>query len=108
MMVVSDPDAGKVVANVPIGPGSDGAAFDPERGLAFSSNGGDGTMTVVRQVAGKYEAQANVPTQRGARTIAIDPTTHKLYLSAAEYGTAAAGGRAPALPNSFMVLVLEP
>jgi hypothetical protein len=111
MMVVSDPDSGKVVANVPIGPGCDGAAFDPDRGLAFSSNGGDGTMTVVRQVAGKYEVQENVPTQRGARTMTIDPATHKVYLPTAEYGAPAAGapqrGRAPAVPDSFMVLVLE-
>jgi DNA-binding beta-propeller fold protein YncE len=107
VMVVSDPDTGKVIATPPIGAGSDGAGFDPGLGLAFSSNGGAGTLTVVRQTGGKYEVQENVPTQRGSRTMTVDPATHKVYLSAAEYGAASGGGRAPMTPGSFMVLVLS-
>jgi DNA-binding beta-propeller fold protein YncE len=75
VMVVSDPDTGKVIATPAIGAGSDGAGFDPGLGLAFSSNGGDGTLTVVRQTGGKYEVMENVPTQRGSRTMTVDPAT---------------------------------
>jgi hypothetical protein len=112
VMIVSDPDAGKVVGSVPIGPGSDGAGFDPGRGLAFSSNGGDGTLTMVRETSGKYEAAGNVTTQPGARTMTVDPVTHKVYLPAARYGPAPAatgqkkGGRPPMLPDSFVLLVV--
>ena len=112
VMVVSNPDAGKVIASVPIGEGSDGAGFDAERGLAFSSNGDDGTLTVVREAAGKYVVVETVTTQRGARTMTLDPTTHKLYLPAALLGPAppAAAGQKQARPvalrDSFTLLIL--
>jgi DNA-binding beta-propeller fold protein YncE len=107
VMAISDPVAGSVVATVPIGEGSDGAGFDPARGLAFSSNGGDGTLTVVGQRNGKYEAVATVPTQRGARTMAIDQQTHRIYLPSAEFGPPAPGQRRPvALPDTFTVLIV--
>jgi len=48
IMVISDPDTGKVVTTVPIGAGPDAASFDPASGLVFSSNGGDGTMTIIQ------------------------------------------------------------
>ncbi len=108
VMVVSDPSAGKVIATLPIGAGTDGAAFDSALGLAFSSNGADGTLTVVHQVNGRYEVAATVPTQRGARTITIDQTTHKLYLPTADFAAAPAqGGRPSALPNTFRVLIVS-
>jgi len=109
LMAISDPDTGKVVATAAIGPGSDGAGFDPGLELAFSSNGGDGTLTVVGQVNGQYQTLENVPTQRGARTMVVDPATHKIYMSAAEYGEAPATGRGrpPMVPDSFMVLVVS-
>ncbi len=112
VMVVSDPDAGKVIATVPIGGGSDGAAFDPGTGLAFSSNGGDGTVTAVKESGGKYSVADTIKTQRGARTMAVDPKTHKLYLPAAEYGPAPAATtqqprpRPAILPDSFTILVV--
>jgi hypothetical protein len=111
VMAVSDPDAGKVVATVPIGANTDGAAFDATRGLAFSSNG-DSTMTVVGGKDGKYQVVANVPTERGARTIALDPRTHKLYLPSAQFGpTPAATADQPRprptiVPGTFVVLVV--
>ena len=90
-----------------IGAGTDGAGFDPGTGLAFSSNGGDGTLTVVREVKGKYEVVETVPTTRGSRTMTVDPKLHRVYLPAVEFGPApAAGGRAPAVPDSFMLLVV--
>ena len=103
VMVISDPDTGKVVATVPIGPGPDSAAFDPATGLAFSSNGGDGTLTIVQTSAGKYEVVENLPTQMRSRTMILDERTHNLYLPAVD--PAAGGGRGSA-PDSFKILVI--
>jgi len=121
-MVVLDADNGKILATVPIGPGSDGCVFDPDRGLAFSSNGGDGTLTAVREAApGRFSVVATIPTQRGARTMTLDPKTHRIYLSAATYAprpeaksetkTAPAGKRGgrrgSIVPGSFVVLIVS-
>jgi YVTN family beta-propeller protein len=110
IMVVTDIPSLKVVGTAPIGPGADGAGFDAGLGLAFSSNGGDGTLTIVKQVNGKYETVDTVPTERGARTMTVDQKNHRIYLLAAEYGPApeAGGkkGRPPILPDSFHVLVV--
>jgi len=106
LMAISDPDAGKVVTTLPIGQGPDGAAFDPTSGYAFSSNG-DGTLTIVQETGGKWEVLDNVATQRGARTITIDPKTHNLYLSVADPVPAEPGQRGRGfLPDSFKVLVV--
>jgi DNA-binding beta-propeller fold protein YncE len=87
VMTVVDADSGKVITTVPTGEGTDAAAFDPERKLIFSSNGEDGTLTVIKEMSpDKYGLVANVETQRGARTMALDLKTHKLYLSDAEFG----------------------
>ena len=104
LMVISDPDTGKVVTTVPIGARPDAAAFDPGTGLAFSSNGGDGTLTIVQLTAGKYEVVENLPTQASSRTMTLDEKTHNLYLSAVD--PAAGGGRGSA-PDSFKVLVFS-
>ena len=105
VMAVSDPDKGVVVATPAIGAGSDGVVFDAGTGYAISANG-DGTMTVVQQTGGKYDVVENIATERGARTIAVDEKTHKVYTPTATAGQAAAGGRAPYLPESFKVLVV--
>ncbi|HJZ76358.1 MAG TPA: YncE family protein [Vicinamibacterales bacterium] len=105
VMAISDPDAGKVVATPAIGAGSDGAAFDPGTGFAFSSNG-DGTLTIVQQSGGKWDVLENIATERGARTIAVDEKTHKVYLPTAKTAPSASGGRATYLPNTFKVLVV--
>jgi len=89
---VMDADSGKIIAKFPIGRGCDGCAFDPDRGLAFSSNGGDGTLTVVKEESpDQFSVIATIPTQRSARTMALDPTTHRIYLSAATAGPAPDG-----------------
>ncbi|HUJ48728.1 MAG TPA: YncE family protein [Bryobacteraceae bacterium] len=111
MMAVIDMNTLKVIATPPIGPGPDGAGFDSGLGLAFSSNGGDGTLSIVKQVNGKYETVDNVPTERGARTMTVDSKNHRVFLLAAEYGPpaqAAAGKRArpTILPDSFHLLVV--
>jgi hypothetical protein len=105
VMAVSDPDAGKVLATPAIGAGSDGAAFDAGTGYAFSSNG-DGTLTVVQQVGGKYDVLENIATERGARTIAVDEKTHKVYLPTAKTAPSTGGGRASYVPDTFKVLVV--
>lgn len=111
VMAISDPEAAKVIATVPIGAGTDGAVYDPGLKLAFSSNGGDGTLTVVSEAGGKYQA-ATVQTQRGARTMAVDTKSHKLYLPAARIApgpppAAGQGRQRPSyVPDSFMLLVV--
>ena len=102
VMAVSDPDKGTVIATPAIGAGSDGVIFDPGTGYAISANG-DGTMTVVQQTGGKYDVTDNIATERGARTIALDEKTHRVYTPTA---AAAAGGGRGYLPDSFKVLVV--
>ena len=110
-MVISDPDAGKVLGSVPIGAGPDGVVFDG--GYAYSSNGQDGTVTVVGESsAGKFEVMGTIETQRSARTIGVDSKTHKLYLPAAELGAPTESkdgkqGRPSIIPGTFQVLVLS-
>ena len=112
-MIVLDSDSGRVVAALPIGKGPDGAEFDPGTGLAFSSNG-EGTLTVVHEDSpDQFGGVGSVTTQRGARTMALDPKTHRIYLAAASYGEAPAPTadrphpRPPMLPDSFVILVLD-
>ena len=105
LMAVSDPDSGKVLATPAIGQGSDGVAFDPATGYALSSNG-DGTLTVVQQAGGKWEVRENIATERGARTIALDDKTHKVYLPTARTAPAQGTARATYLPDTFKVLVV--
>lgn len=79
-MAVLDAASGKVVAEVPIGGGVDGCAYDPASHHVFSSNG-EGTLTVISQEsADRYKVLANIPTAKGLRTLALDPKTHKIYL----------------------------
>ncbi len=111
VMAVIDIPTLKVVATPPIGAGPDGAGFDPDLGLAFSSNGGDGTLSIVKQVNGKYETVDNVPTERSARTMTVDPRSHRVYLLAAAYGPTPASStgqrvRPPILPDSFHIIVV--
>ena len=110
-MAVTDIATFKVIATPKIGQGPDAAGFDPDLGLAFSSNGQDANLSIVGLVNGKYETVDTVVTERGARTMTVDPKTHRVYLLAAEYPAPAAGaapgrGRVPALPDSFHVLVV--
>jgi DNA-binding beta-propeller fold protein YncE len=103
-MVVLDADTGRVLATPPIGRGTDACVFDPDTGLAFSSNG-DGTLTVVREDGkGGYEVAETVKTEPGARTMALDPKTHNVLLVTAR---PKAGQRRAFEPGTFVVLVVE-
>jgi DNA-binding beta-propeller fold protein YncE len=108
MMAVVDIPTWKIVATPAIGAGPDAAGFDSALGLAFSSNGSDGTLTIVKPVNGKYDAVETVTTERSARTMTVDEKMHRIYLLAAEYGAQPAGqkGRPPVVPDSFHVLVV--
>ncbi|HEV7645077.1 MAG TPA: cytochrome D1 domain-containing protein [Pyrinomonadaceae bacterium] len=110
-MIVMNTENGKIVSDLPIGDGTDAAGFDPETKMAFSSNG-EGTLTVIREDSkDKYAVVENVTTQRGARTMTLDPRTHKIYLSTAQFGPAPAPTaerprpRPSIVPNSFVILV---
>jgi hypothetical protein len=115
-LVVADADSGSVIQTLEIGPGPDGCIFDAERGLIFCSCGGDGTLAIVREASpGRYEVAKTVPTQVSAKTIAMDPKTHRLYLSAATPDTSPAPAAKPAtkkagrrryVPGSFVVVVV--
>ena len=81
MMVVIDSNDGKVIDTVPIGSGCDGVTFEPTLGLVITSNGGNGTATVVKEEpAGTFKVVQTLDTARGARTITSDPETNLIYL----------------------------
>ncbi|MGH9502194.1 MAG: YncE family protein [Terriglobales bacterium] len=112
LMAVVDADSGKLVSSLPIGDGVDAARFDPETGLAFASCG-EGVLTVVHEdSADKFSVVENVPTERGARTMTLDPATHQIFMVTAKFGpppapTAEQPHPRPAiLPDTFVVLVL--
>jgi len=112
VMAVSDYQAGKVVATVPIGAGVDGAGFDAASGNAFASNA-DGTLTVIHQDApDQYHVTENVQTAPAARNMGLDPTNHRVFIVSAKFGPAPAGatgnrGRGAVLPGSFALMVIE-
>jgi len=114
-MVVTDSNSGRQIARVAIGDGPDAVAYDRELGFVFSSNGADGTLTVVHQESpDSYRVVATVQTQVSARTLALDPSTHKVYLAAARFGDSPAPTpeqphpQPPMKPDSFVILVGEP
>jgi DNA-binding beta-propeller fold protein YncE len=111
-MAMMDAATGKVIATAPIGSGVDANGFDPGTGLAFSSNG-EGTLTVAKEdPPGTLKVLANVPTQRGARTMAVDEKTHRIFLVTAEFGpppspTADQPHPRPSqVPGTFTILVV--
>jgi DNA-binding beta-propeller fold protein YncE len=114
VMAVSDIKKGSVVATLPIGTGTDGAAFDPTTHDAFASNA-DGTLTIIHQdTPDAYHALQTVRTAPGARNMGLDPVTHRAFVVAAKMGpvpaeaTAANPRRRPqVVPGSFEVMVVE-
>lgn len=105
VMAIIDTESGKTLGTVPIGEGVDACGFDPGTGEAFASCG-DGTLTVVKEAeGGKFEVEQTVQTRRGARTMALDPSTHTIYLPTAELMES--GRRPQAKPDSFMLVVVS-
>jgi len=110
-LAMIDAATGRVLASVPIGAGADGAAFDPGSGLAFASSS-DGTLTVARPQGDTLSVVQTLSTPRRSRTMTLDPKTHRLYVSAAEFGPPPTGAdgqpqRPPVAPGSFRVVVYE-
>lgn len=113
MMAVVNADTGKVLATPAIGGGVDATTFDDETGLAFASCGEDGVLTVVKEESpDKYSVAENVPTEKGARTLALDSKTHNVYVVTAKFGPPPAATaenphpRRSILPDTFVVHVL--
>jgi YVTN family beta-propeller protein len=114
MMTMLDTETGKVVTTAPICAGTDGAAFDDATQLAFASCG-DGTTTIAQEEApDKLTVVQTLKTERGARTMAIDPKTHRIYLPTAQFGPppspspGASPGRPSIVPNTFKLLIYGP
>jgi len=105
LMAMVDSTSGKVLATVPIGDGVDANAFDPGTQLAFASCG-DGTVTIAHEDGDKLAVVQTLKTERGARTMTIDPATHKIYLASAKFDAPAEGQRRGKLvAGSFKILV---
>ena len=112
LMAIVDADTGKVVSTLPICDGVDATAYDDETNLAFASCH-DGQLTVIHEDSpDKFSVVGNVTTQKGARTMALDPKTHQIFLVTAEFGppsaaTAQQPRRRPSIkPDTFVVLVM--
>lgn len=108
LMVVTDARDGHQVARVPIGDGPDAVVFDAAASTIYSSNGESGTITAIHQDdADHYRVSATIATQVSARTLTLDPKLHRLYLSAARFGSARQpNGRHTIVPGSFAVLTV--
>ena len=113
-MMVVDAESGHAVADLPIGGHPDTAAFDPALKLAFSSNGANGTLTVVHEDdADHYRVVQNLQTLEGAKTMALDPQMHRVYLVSSKFGPAEAATaqnphpRPTVIPGTFEVLVAQ-
>jgi YVTN family beta-propeller protein len=111
-LVVMNADDGHLITTLPIGSGVDAAAFDPENNMIFSSNG-DGTLTVIREDSpDKYRVMENIATQKGARTLALDDKTHRIYLVSADFGPPPAPTaerprpRPSIVPGTFSLLIV--
>ena len=102
-MSVVDASNGKLISTLPIGAGVDAVAYDPITKLIFCSNG-DGTTTIFHQdTKDSYTMVQTLATQVRAKTLALDPKTHKIYLSVADM----VAGTRNAVPGSFTVLVYK-
>jgi DNA-binding beta-propeller fold protein YncE len=108
LMIVMDATNGKVIASFPTGEGADGAGFDNSLKTAYSSNG-QGTLTVIKEMSpNKFVLIGNVITKPGARTIAVDQKTHKVYLPSALFKPATKETFRPQIiPGTFKILVVE-
>ena len=107
---VVDSDSGREVASAPIGLGTDSAAFDPVRRRIFSSNGRDGTISVIEEVnADTYRPLQPIATQVSGRTMAVDASTGRLFVAAADVDPSGpTTGRRRVLPGTLKLLVFDP
>ena len=104
--IVSSPD-GRQIASLNTGAGADGAVYDARRRLAFVPSGGEGTLSIIR-LGAKPIVVGKIATAKGARTVALDSATGRLYLPSAQYLPANGAKRPPTVPGSFRILVVAP
>jgi DNA-binding beta-propeller fold protein YncE len=114
-MAVVDVSSGRVIATVPIGEGPDAVVVDTAKNFIFSSNGQDGTITVIKEESpNEYSVVETSVSEKSARSLALDGKTHTLYLSSAQFGAApAATGDNPhprpkVVSGSFHLLIVAP
>ncbi|MGA3239377.1 MAG: hypothetical protein ABSG03_24140 [Bryobacteraceae bacterium] len=121
-MVMLNSEDGKVITSLPIGPGTDGAGFNPKTMEAFSSNGGDGTLTIIKENSPtSFVVEQNLKTMPRARTMTVDAKTGHILLISAEYGPPPAapadapadaskkggrGARPVMIPGSFSIVLV--
>ncbi len=107
-LVVVNAENGKIVSKLPIGEGCDGVVFDPETKTIYTANGEGNMNMIVEQSDEVFKSIGSVNTKKGARTIALDPKTHLLYLPTAEFEpqTSESKGRPKMIPGTFQVLVV--
>jgi YVTN family beta-propeller protein len=114
MMTMLDTETGKVVGAIPIGGGVDGCAFDDSMQLVFASCG-DGSTTIGKEESpDKLSVVQILKTERGARTMALDPKSHRIFLPTAEFQPSASSspgvspGRPSIVPDTLRLLVYRP
>ena len=113
VMIVMNADTGKIISSLPIGQGTDAAAFDPAIHRAFSSNA-DGTLNIIDETAAMDFTDRSMPTKKAARTMAVDPATGRIYLITANVTSTtppkAPGGRIhyDFAPGSVKLLIFDP
>jgi YVTN family beta-propeller protein len=114
VMTILDTQTGKVITTVPIGAGVDGCAFDESSQLVFASCG-DGTTTITKEEApNKLKVLQTLKTERGARTMVLDPKSHRIYLPTAQFAPtpSPSPGASPArpgvVPNTLKLLIYSP
>jgi YVTN family beta-propeller protein len=114
LMVMLNTESGKVVATAPIGAGVDGCAFDDATQLAFASCGEGVTTIAKEEMPDKLNVVQTLKTERGARTMALDPKTHRIYLPTAQFeptpspSPGASPARPAIVPNTLKLLVYGP
>ncbi len=111
IVAVVDPDAGKLVTTVDIGGGVDAGAFNPRTQQIFMSCGADGVLTVIHEdTPDKYSVVQTVPTEKGARTMALDEKSNTVYTVTAQFDPTPppAGQRRKMIPDTFGLLVVKP
>lgn len=108
MLIVMDANNGRIITHLPIGDECDAVGFDKKLKTVYSSNG-EGTLTIIKELSpSKFVVSANLKTKKGARTIAVDQGTHKLYLPTGDFAPKKAGTFRPAIiPGTFQVLVVS-
>lgn len=110
-MAITDYTSGKSLGNARVGDGPDATAFDPHRQLAYASNE-DGTLSIIDTAAPGFPVKQLLPTMKGARTMAFDPSSGRIYIVSAKLGPlgpplpGVAHNRPPAIPGTFTVLVI--